>query len=101
MLLEPHRLRMPEWITRVEYFPTVDSTNDAARRLTASLSGSTAAANFRFAAVYSWPKYTRVSGGSAASRVSDSCIIGASPSNSRPHPPPNSVSPVNTASPTT
>lgn len=35
--LEPHRLRTPDWISRVEYFTTIDSTNDAARRMAAEL----------------------------------------------------------------
>ncbi|MGC3967055.1 MAG: biotin--[acetyl-CoA-carboxylase] ligase [Pirellulales bacterium] len=33
MLLEPHRLRTPAMITRIEYAQSLDSTNDAARRL--------------------------------------------------------------------
>ena len=31
--LEPHRLRVPDFIARVEYSQSIDSTNDAARRL--------------------------------------------------------------------
>lgn len=33
MLLEPHRLRAPAFISRIEYAQSLDSTNDAARRL--------------------------------------------------------------------
>jgi len=33
MTLEPDRIKLPRFIKHVEYFPTVDSTNDAARRL--------------------------------------------------------------------
>lgn len=36
-MLEPHRLRTPPCVTRVEYFATIDSTNDAARRLAGEL----------------------------------------------------------------
>ncbi len=42
MLLEPHRLRLPEFISRVEYAQTLDSTNDAARRLATELPLGTA-----------------------------------------------------------
>ena len=31
--LEPHRLRVPDFVARVEYSQSIDSTNDAARRL--------------------------------------------------------------------
>lgn len=37
MFLEPHRLRPPSLISRVEYARTLDSTNDAARRLAVEL----------------------------------------------------------------
>ena len=59
----------------------------------AALPGSTAAAKRRFASVYSWPQYTRVAAGSAASYDSDVHICAGVPSNRRPHPAANSVSP--------
>jgi hypothetical protein len=61
------------------------------------LPGSTAAAKRRFASVYSWPQYTRVSPGSAASAESERHISSAVPSNRRPHPAANNVSPQNSA----
>src|SRR5271170_680260 len=54
--------------------------------------------NLTFDRVYSWPGKTRVSSGRAARRpLSAACISAAVPSKNLPHPPMNSVSPVNTA----
>ena len=57
--------------------------------------GSTASAKRRFDSVYSCVQYTRVSGGSAASLDSERCICAGVPSNRRPQPAENSVSPQN------
>ena len=65
---------------------------------TAAFPGSTWAAKRRLEAVYSWPQYTSVSSGRADSvTFSDSYICAGVPSNRRPQPAANSVSPVNTA----
>ena len=66
-----------------------------------ALSGSTASAKRRLASVYSWPQYTRVASGSAAKRDSEACICSAVPSNSRPQPAENRVSPQNSMPPPT
>src|SRR5439155_318583 len=50
-----------------------------------------------FASVYSWPQKTRVSEGSAASFESDDHISAGVPSNNRPQPTANNVSPQKTA----
>jgi len=67
----------------------------AARAASASLAGSMPRANAQFALVYSWPQHTRVSPGSAASRSSEASICAGVPSNRRPQPTLNNVSPQN------
>src|SRR5690606_3427800 len=71
------------------------SRTSTRRRARAGLSGSTRRANRRLPRVYSWAQYTSVSGGSAARRPRDWYICSAVPSNSRPQPPANRVSPQN------
>ena len=62
----------------------------------AALFGSRVSANRRFFSVYSCPQYTAVASGNAISFANDASIMPASPSKSRPQPPTNNVSPVNT-----
>jgi hypothetical protein len=69
------------------------------RDCTSSLSGITADAKRRLLNVYSCAQNTCVSAGSAASLRSEACIIGGVPSNMRPQPPANIVSPQNNAGP--
>src|SRR5207253_3710740 len=69
----------------------------ASRAVSASLSGSTAFAKPMLASVYSWPQYTLVSSGSAASLASEANICSAVPSNRRPQPQAKSVSPQKSA----
>ena len=74
----------------------------ARRSFTAALSGSTEAAKYRLPTVYSCPQKTRTPGPSGTSTsFSEWCIMAGVPSNRRPHPAKNRVSPVKTASPTT
>src|SRR5690606_15544146 len=63
----------------------------------AVFSGSTARAQRRFDNVYSWAQHTRVSSGNSLSLLSEFHIWPGVPSNSRPHPAANSVSPQNTS----
>lgn len=67
----------------------------ASRALSASLCGSAVTANRALESVYSWPLKTFVSGGSAAIFESDDHMSAGVPSNRRPQPSVNIVSPAN------
>src|SRR5690606_28661119 len=69
----------------------------ANRWATCGLSGSTALAKRRLPRVYSWAQNTWVAAGSAASRCSEWCICSGVPSNRRPQPAANRVSPQNSS----
>ena len=69
----------------------------AVRCWRSALPGSTVSANAALASVYSWPQHTWVVSGSAPNRDSEACICAGVPSNMRPQPRLNSVSPQNTS----
>src|SRR5258706_76590 len=74
--------------------PSARSLRSRASRISsARLPGSTVLAKPMLASVYSWPQYTFVSSGSAASFASEAYICSAVPSKRRPQPQANSVSP--------
>ncbi len=73
----------------------LSSSTSLVRRISCSFSGSTARAKRQLESVYSCAQYTLVSSGRPASLSSDSCISPGLPSNRRPQPTLNRVSPQN------